>query len=725
MSNEKCELEKFALEIEELPKLYLQINGIKKSTNLLLEYTILVLWWFSSTLNSNNTKILQSSQHCARLIQLCYDFRVFDFGCTVGKLFERNDIASSDLHRKSSSWQILLTYAKCLRREGKYGNAYSQYFRIAEKISENNDISAHAQLLLNMGKAAHNHEWRTGYSQCLVLFATKRFRKLLDKEPVGTAKYREFSRFLAICLDSQAMINYEVNHHRHDNQLEIKFPNKLQKTWKKALEYAEQANNHNSELRIRCRSSFVEFNLATGEQKKILALHKFYTALKQLEAIEENDRRGLAVRFRQYAEMLVQIDPLEHEDNIKFYLKKSISYAETEKDWRTLITNKIAFATIFCKAKYWVAEETIDLLKNALRVLQLKLHDRLPELEVEANLELARQLRVNGDYIESEERLKNAHDIVMKLEERLHSDLEPVLTSKKAGKHSLVDKKTTYAPICLLTRSEMQKVREALFSDFQLHSVLLNKVAKERLLTAQFAASQTTIELQLSFHQECIQGHAHSFKGIIENFRVRIQREQLTQNSLRDVLEETAEQVEKQFNELLIYKTSLTPSFVSVERLVIKLIKKINDSTMFDGVIIKPYIMDSGKNSSDFFVFCCSKIFEIVIDNLIVNSARAAIQSSSHSKEVNVRVFVEKSTVNKPSYGIIEILDTGGEVQKLERAMKIATDGLPQNSGNAGSFGLPHALQFLQGFNGQLEVDGNQQFTILRVKIPNGERVQL
>ncbi|MGZ6520060.1 MAG: ATP-binding protein, partial [Bacteroidia bacterium] len=404
-------------------------------------------------------------------------------------------------------------------------------------------------------------------------------------------------------------------------------------------------------------------------------------------------------------------------------------YAQNEKDWRTKATNQITLSKIYFNSKYSDTKYTVEQIKIALRVLKLNLNERLPELEVDANLELARQFRSIGDYRESKECLIKAYDVVLELEKRLFSDLEAVLSSQRTLKCSLFKEKNTYAPMCLLTRSEKQKVREALFSDFQLLSVILHKVANDRLITADLAAGQTATELQLGFYQDCLRGHAHSFKNIIERLRIGIKRANIDDHfkihPLYQALENTVRQVEGKFSELLVNNNSLITSFVSVRSLVKKMISENNYSSIFEGVSFRFDNSNSNGKLDDFSICCCPKIFENVLENLIINAARAALNSSiCGMKEVKIRVLIESGTNGERSFGIFEVEDTGGDVQKLQQALKVAKQESPQNSEDRETFGLPHAVKFLQGFNGQVEVHGFQKkYTTLKIKIPIGQRL--
>lgn len=698
----------------------------------IFEFSALFLWWFISNQQTNLVNQAEIPVKIGRLLVLCNRHGVFDLGVLIGEQLVNCEATFKSLNSNSPVWQMLLSYAKCLRRQGKYKMAMDLYANLAENIKHNNDLASQAHLLLNMGKTAHNHQWRAGYSRCLTHFALKRFQKLYAQEDEGSNQHRKLARLLAICLDSQAMIDFEVRSRAYESGWNTGLMRQLRLTWKTALRYANQSTNDNTKIRIRCRSAYATFHLTKSYAQRLTSLQDFQCALRHLEDTSI-DQRGLAVRFGQYAEMLANFDPVQNEQKIKHYIKLAVRYAERERDWRTLATNQIRLAKIFFDNRYSDSKFSRQQILVALSVLN-NLSERLPELEIEANLELARQQRAGGDYQKSHEYLNCAYEIVGSLEERLYNDLEHSFRNNYLkGTHSDYIN-SSYVPTCLLHPSEMGKAREALFLDFQLHSALLNKVANDRLFTADRAANQAATELQLAFLQDILRGQAHSFKGIIGDFRSTISRvsdrsynENIKLSSLIFSLNKTAVLIEKKFEELLVPYPSLVTNDVSVRSVILKITDDIRRSNQFESLELEiEELPSSPKKTEDFLISCCRRVLEIAIENLIINAARAATQYSTKIPgRVDIRIKHESSDDGHRYFGAIEIEDSGGKVNRLQSALTKVNSVASGIYGERETFGLPHAITFFGGFNGEFEVKGLEGYkTILKLRLPFSSRVK-
>jgi len=692
------------------------------------EFSILIYCWYTRNNYTNNIYPNELNYNYVRLINLCYNFGFFDLGIIIGDyLYNRHDIfADSDYNQLI--WQFVMNYAKCLRRLGKYENAINLYAKLADRIKSCPDLSSHAHLLLTMGKAAHNHQLRTGYSSCLIKFATKRYKRLLNKEDIESKKYIQIARSLAICLDSQAKIEFEARQHSYDRGWNSKLINKLKAIWNDAMVYANQVGNYDSIIRIQCHSSYAIFNLSSSFEEKQKALDNFEQAIDYLQK-HSGDERAYAVRFGQYADMLSQLHP-SMIDDIKHYIRESVIYAEKEKDWRTLATNQIRLSRIFFDNNYADAKYSRQQIEIALSTLKSNLNERLPEIEIEANLELARQLRISGDYKLSQEYLNKVHEILLELEDRLHIDLKRNFSSQRITINNSQEV-GSYVPSCLLTASETRRAREALFLDFQLHSSLLNKVANDRLFIANRAAYQTTTELQLSFIKDILPGQMHRFKGIIREFKasiynikkdISLPEESITK--LEEHLQKSASWVENELSNLLDPHPNLKAERVSVSKIIVKLCDRIPQAYQFDGLTIFIEKDERCKNE-DFYISCCPEILEMAIENIIVNGARAAkMYSNNLRKEVRIRIGLESRDNNQRHFGIIEVEDTGGRIAMLQNGLNIAIKSKYQKSNEKPTFGLPYSVTFFKGFGGIFEVSGVESInTILKLLLPFSDRI--
>ena len=597
-----------------------------------------------------------------------------------------------------------LAKARACRGVGEYNEAINIYGELLVNHKENEELSK-ARFLLYMGKTAHNHLWRAGFYKFLTKFATKRLQNL-DSCGDDTVEHLR-RKYLAICLDSQAMIEYEVASYYTNSRNEEKLLQEINLQWTKAIELMSSIDGGNSILRMKMRRAFANFQCLRAEARTI-HLISFRDALDEL-VMYPNDKRGLAVRYGQYAEILTS---LEDFCSAKEYLRRALVFSEKYADWRTLANNQLRYARLLLQTNASVDEVAMS-LNVALDKLK-NIEQPHPDIEFNIYMEFAKLYQQNSDYTKGLSYLEHASDILVELEERLINDHE-VLTAVNGYE------KSGFAVLTMgniLSKEELLELQSALVIDYRLLSALQRQVLADIDRLRPASTRHLLMKSQLKFMAE---GHIlqrHRVKNSITDWKDNLLDKLyiLEKKSdgdfgkeLREIIfeaTETGHVMEKAVASLTSEKPVEGTPFTSVND-TLRNISNLTYLKHYDPHLVVKCDFDE---SNDFEIECYPSNLENALYNLVENAAQLFKRSnltSNHIVWLRSR-WVDSSDISDCK-GCIEIEDNAGKYEEFKNKWHSM---LYERNG-----GLKYTNTFFRRFDGQLElsqkVNGNTVISIV------------
>lgn len=668
------------------------------------------LWGQSSLRKSSKTEDLWLH---LLLAGISLQFGLFDTVIEVCEDIRQEPIKGNQIN--SLMWVLRLREAKALRGLGRYEEALEVYISLLQNYGTSNELRK-AFLLLTMGKTCHNHLWRLGLYGRLVEMAIRRLKRLYKVNNDHAFPQEALKRYLSICLDSRAFLEFE---HR---QRRGAFPQGLSTkevtaAWKLPLALATEVGAKNGELRMRCRSAYAAYFTANKMQERTEAFGLFEQALREIEA-DDDEIRGHAVRYGQFSDILLAEGMSEQ---AIAYADRSIRISEWISDWRTYTRAQIRKARIY-RIMGRKGEESHWACANAESALK-KLKQTHPELEVDIQVERFKYYRAMGNFEECRPPLHRCRSVLEELEVRLSDDLEG-LQKKGREKSPIQIGNVKLDDPTILTREERRSIRDAAFADFQLFASLQKQVLVDIDQSTALALDQEARRLHVLFWQDLVLGQGHSIKGAItsvsEDLKKRCQEAiPIAPTALeRKKLEELLEHVKNGTKTLVDQANHLTSAYkqegleyVSVRETALKAIQ----SPIL--VLVNPLakvVHHSTPRSyqQDFEIKCVPAIFEMVLVSLLQNSLEALKRNTENGAGI-VRLGTGwlKSSDAELARGIIEIEDNAGAFEELVSKW---------NSNSRTGFGLTQASLFFGKYSAQCSALNTRNNTVFRIELPRG-----
>ncbi len=669
------------------------------------QFIVLLIGYRFEHFDSQPIDIVQRNFQLSRLANnLGFYFLSRDICQNTLNFIGKYNEVSSDLVRS-----ILLVKARAFRGLGEYNRAIEVYGNLLLKQSNNEELEK-AYLLLYMGKTAHNHLWRAGFYKYLTQFATKRLELLKISESDPTSNLQK--KYLAICLDSQAMIGYEVASYSPKSQYGVEFLREINQKWSKAIELMIFVGGDNSVLRIRMRQAFANFQYVGADDRK-LHLATFRCALDELE-LDVNEKRGLAVRYGQYAEMLAKIGDFEA---AKDYLRRSILLSEKYSDWRTLANNQLRYARLLIQINGCI-EEIVMSLNNALDKLK-NIEQLHPDIGFNIYIEFANVYQRASDYTKSLAYLNKASDILIELEERLISDHDILTSPNNYRDNGFAVLRNSN----ILTKEELLELQAALVIDYRLLSALQRKVLAdiERLRPA--STRHLLMQSQLKFMAEGTIMQRHRFKNSIEDWKDNLLEKLHNLSAKAKGTElgrelagiifnatETSHVIEKAVASLTQRSPADGISFTSIN----KTLRKISELSYLNYYDPHLSIQCDFLDENGFELECYPDNLEDALYNLVENAAqilRSLAQQPKHTIWLRSSWFESSKTAD--GQGIIEIEDDAGKYEEFNLKWQSL---ISERNG-----GLKYTSTFFQRFDGQMElVKSIHDNTVIRITVCGG-----
>lgn len=596
-----------------------------------------------------------------------------------------------------------------------------------------------SRILLSLGKAAHSHQWRTGYYLTLARLAVKRLREVQQR----AAQEHESAvcRALAIALDCQASISAELIQklRRTGGRARGRSLTSVQHIWSEAEENALRCGESRTFRRIRLRRLYSLFSSLPSAATRTEFL-KEYSDLLELVVVDSRDPRAVAVRAGQLAEMLAECDHLEEAEARIF---QAVEAAKQVFDWRSLALNYSRAAAIRMRSlrrthdASKIYAEIIELLVLARKQLT-QLEEPPPELEVFICMRLAEAFRRNGNPRDSVGALDEARSCMLAIHARLRDETRLQLLRTSRDSRSIAWRKE-YVPKHLLSSPEIQMVCDSVIVDWDLLTSLQQEIFLEGSLSVGLlhhdqilrAVSQTASEsLAVALHKSkaivdsSIQqiGHAieTEFRGdVVAQSRLN---HKLT-SFLREASRDAGRELAKIFNTRDYDAQGHAPGWHALSTIVERAIT--NNIPLYRGLGASHV---SRRVKQDFRVHCHPDLFAANVTELIVNAAREVGRFVPNGK-----VFIDINTRADPNLsrkvGVLMVVDSAGRLEQLRTALESAK-GLCFGAGGelrgGNGFGLANALRFFRRFEGEISASGIEGRAVtLTITLPHGAFVEV
>lgn len=598
-------------------------------------------------------------------------------------------------------FEFLLSAAKSFRLLGDHARAMRVYSDLLQETatSEHGNSYYAPKLLLNLGKMSHSYHWRTGLYLQLARIAARRFQSLLQTD---TAHRSEVRRQIAICIDCICHTELTI--------VKSVDARALFRRWEEALDFCPV--NSLSYWRVRMRRTYAMFQRAEDEALRSQLIEEYSKGVTETEG-HLDERRGLAVRYGQLAEMLSEAGRVEEAFD---YLGAAVEFSRLVSDWRVLAGNAIRSSVLHMRHNRGIQ---VDMLVMSLDQLR-KFNAEVPiDVEVALLRQLARQHLTQGNSARAKHCLD---EVVEKLEsfdrrilvESVDADVEPDELSIRR------------VLAAVLPPDELATIREAGMVDYAILSRVERSVINELLETVSSDARKLGSKQQVSMSRLAVSTVLHDQKRRIEDLLVELRggvdsqfanEVEFRQRMLR-LVADAESRVRREFNAgLEIFAPNamqlgnrVRP--VSVSSAFAKAIERGRFVTRYPDIRFRVPISESG----DFLIAVDADLLITVLDNLIQNAATAAFTSSGKERYVDVAWSWSDDIEHFCAKGVLTVTDSAGGVDQLRRALVEGTEG---------RFGLSLAKMFFYTLGGTLSASGIPgAHTTLRIEIEASEIVR-
>lgn len=555
---------------------------------------------------------------------------------------------------EASQIRVQLERARAQRGRGKYSEALQVYQTLYdEQRTRAEPLVPPGFLILQMGKTAHNHLWRTGLFWSLAEYA----RSLLALQRQHSASA---ARHYAIALDSLAFLRFELyqqDDRRPASESDVR--RDCDAKWQEALEIVETIDPDQSALRMRLRRAYANFFLAPEPERD-----RWFAAFHQdVMHLERNafEIRGHGVRFGQCAQLLHKRGRAALAED---YILRGLHCAEQVSDWRTYAANQLRRMELIA-ARSDDASEMQHAARSALLALAV-LEQSHPEIEMEIHLQLYRFNRGLGRYEECRRSLEAAVNLVRVMEERMvHDNLieVPSLIPRSSEAQRQAD-----PPLLDIELDGTARVTARVL-DYRLISGLHNRLLNELNTTAHLREKQASAQMQLHFLSHYEAGRRHWMVSLIEGWKASVMSALKTVPEAEGRINESFQLlVSRLRSRALDVKQPDQIEFVSMKRLALSIARDY-PLTSFDSNLKVQWMQVAGSEVDDFQIQCQPQVVGLALVCLVENAAKMYRRRLA---DKDPRVWIATGWSRGPHHatkgGILQVIDDAGEFQQLQEA---------------------------------------------------------
>jgi tetratricopeptide (TPR) repeat protein len=606
------------------------------------------------------------------------------------------------------TFNLNLLEAKALRGLGRYAEARSVY---RDQLKRQPGELDQIRLLLNLAKVSHTSEWRIGYYQEMTNTLIGRLRGLLSVAQERDTLMRLRS-WLGVCLDSSAKVSLETAlvGGRSDGEATRQPLAMLHE----AAAISREDDQRGSLQRRLLRECYFRFQLATSEEERHAFAREFAQTLEELG--DENDPRGLGVRYGQLMEMQTRLGLLDQAQESAGY---ALRFARRVSDWRALARNYLRQArlTIVRGQPFAQFEQEIELARTAVA----RLGHQHPEVEIDIERELASQLQSRRELQRSHATLQRITAILDRQERRVLADFE---------NHSRPESEYCPAERGVLGTTEWGRLTAALVLDYRMLSKQLRDTLEQMSRLAAWSAREQGVEAQLWFLGDYMASVWHRSKNVVNMLGtdaiIGVLRGVAATDKdgavskavtiLEGQLGSIAELQHQAEHDLSLIRDSEV-GFVSISEAAGALDLDLERSLDPDLKLVVPAI----GQDEDFALLTHEPLLKQVLTHLIENAARAVREGQAALREVIVRVGVRTDS-NGGRWGTLEVEDTGGGAHLLQAALHRIAGEKAGSAPRSRLSGLYLAHKYFQAFKARFAVsEPSTGRTCVSISFPHDE----
>jgi hypothetical protein len=588
------------------------------------------------------------------------------------------------------AFNLNLLEAKALRGLGRYAPARALY---RDQLKRQTGELAQIRLLLNLAKVSHTSEWRIGYYQEMTNILIGRLRTLLSVAQERETLMRLRS-WLGVCLDSSAKVSLETALVAERTDAEA--TSRPLAMLNEAAIISREDDQRGSLQRRLLRESYFRFQLATRDEERSVFTREFSQTLEELG--DDNDPRGLGVRYGQLMEMQTRLGLLDQAQESAGY---ALKFARRVSDWRALARNYLRQArlTLVRNQPFAQFEQEMELARSAVA----RLGDQHPEVEIDIEREFASQLQLRRELQRSHATLQSVTAILDRQERRVLADFE---------QHSRPESEYCPAERSVLGAAEWSRLTAALVLDYRMLSKQLRVTLEQMSRLAAWSAREQGVEAQLWFLADYMASVEHRSKNVVLMLKtdkiigvLRGAAAEDKEGSLRNAvttlerqlgtIEGLREQAEHDLS--LIRGSNVRRVSISGAASALDLdLERSNDAEL-------SLVVPSVEQDGDFELLTHEPLLKQILTHLVENAARAVRERSPSLREVVVRVSV-RTHANGSRWGVLEIEDTGDGADMLKAALQRISGDKPGDAPKSRLSGLYLAHKYFQTFRAKLDV---------------------
>jgi len=426
------------------------------------------------------------------------------------------------------------------------------------------------------------------------------------------------------------------------------------------------------------------------------------------------ERRGLAVRYGQFADMLSNLGHIREAEE---FLQAAIEFSLNVSDWRVLATNAIRSSALQLRLQPQDSKDELDILLMSLARLRGMHTGRATDVEIAVLRQLARHYSALGDNQTARAYLDEVVLNFEQFERRILDETSGVMQS---------DGTLSFSKILdgILNEDERTQVREARMVDYGILVKNERSVIKELLDTINSDMRHTGSKRQVNFSRLAVSTVLHDQKGRIDRILSELYSRYANEFSgegnvhvrVLEHLQAVSANVRTDFNAgLRIFAplgTERVGEAVSIAQAFDVALERGRFRARYQNIRFQ--VQQAGL--IDFEIAVDSDVLVAVLDNLLQNAATAILASNRTCAYVKVWWIWKENIDQLNPTAYIYIEDSAGFVGQFQQGLRL--DGSER-------FGLKLAGIFFNALRGKMTVEGTEgEKSVLVIELQASELVR-
>lgn len=618
-----------------------------------------------------------------------------------------------------------MKHVRLLKRRGSFSQALDVLGTVATALRERPPSASRdldiAALLYSTGKALGSHQDRSGQAALLCEAAAQRIKRALRASRDGSRRTVQaptdriqdraeqlWARVLDYAARQQLAMAEEVG----DRSAAFARASPL---WKRAIAFDERRGVTSGRSHFARQAALLASSKTEAERS--VALDGFERLLLSLLAARRPDRRGVAIRAGQAAQMYLSCG---RSSRAVEFQEISLRAAEDAADWPAMARTLLIAAQLTVEAREsgdvrW--GEAQYLLQRAADTIAKLREPPLPLLFDHCVAEARIALSI-GDHNLATDRIAKAIGYVRRMR---HALLTEDWSGERIGAPEWLK---AIAP--LLSPRERTTIQARLVRDWE--RLLQSQDALVDMLRSAHEIENYLGVVAMSAARENLvrSGLTHDLANVVSRRLTELevehgygpegQKHVPSQELVRvkQLIEQEIRRHVLSGSELAVNVASMPGKFFSLPRLLSVTDRQLELLRTFAPSLPPPTM----SLSEDFELRCDEDLFRILFFQLLLNAAQEVAEGANPSIEI-------RAGWSSTGAGFIEVIDSAGQVSQLRDAVERLRDRPGQTDTGRG-WGLREALRFFSTvFQSPLpEVDGEQGLrTILRLHFRPGRSV--